>query len=352
MNNVIQKNFNSSLNMNKIFVTINKLTPLFILFASTLLVHFSYTTGKLLGIAINSRLDIGFYNFSVSVKSLFMNGLYFVVLLPCVLWIEIAYAGYKDSSLYKLLVKPNRSNFIDLLMFIFYVIRFSKILTLLFTVGFIYFFEKYLSQVYDKENNFFNHFIGENSPIIAIFAYLLVWWFFDYCNHWLLHTKILWPIHRLHHSADNMTVLTAFRTHPTTAIIDPFTKTIPMLLLGVPADMVVVCVYVNSVYQLLAHSNIKSDWGWFGRWVILSPMHHRLHHSVNYNEYGKNIGVVAIWDHLFGTYMEPPKEEIILGNKLRRYRESNIIKILWVDFIDSLVVIRKSFFKYLKPARI
>ena len=282
-------------NINKYFVTINKLAPLFILFATALLVHFSYTTGKLLGVDINSRLDLGFYNLSVSVKSLFMNGIYFAVLLPCVLWVEIAYAGYKDSSLSKF-IKPNHSNIIDILLFIFYVIRFSKVLTLIFTVGFVYFFEKYLPQIYNPENNFFNHFIGADNQLLAVFFYLLVWWFFDYWNHRLLHAKVFCPIHRLHHSAVNMTVLTAFRTHPTSAILDPFTKIIPMMLLGVPADMFVVCVYVNSIYQLLVHSNIRSDWGWFGKWVVLSPMHHRLHHSVHYNEYGI-IYSALIWSH-------------------------------------------------------
>ncbi len=54
---------------------------------------------------------------------------------------------------------------------------------------------------------------------------------------------------------------------------------------------------VNQFYQLLVHTNVTWTWGWFGRWVLISPAAHRLHHSTNPEHYGKNLSVLTIAHH-------------------------------------------------------
>jgi sterol desaturase/sphingolipid hydroxylase (fatty acid hydroxylase superfamily) len=52
----------------------------------------------------------------------------------------------------------------------------------------------------------------------------------------------------------------------------------------------------------LIHSRIDSNWGWFGRWVIQSPNHHRRHHKLDMSELTGHFAMAPIWDHLFGTW--------------------------------------------------
>ena len=50
---------------------------------------------------------------------------------------------------------------------------------------------------------------------------------------------------------------------------------------------------------------IAAHWGWFGRWVVISPAAHRIHHSNRPEHYNRNFSnFLTIWDHLFGTWHE------------------------------------------------
>ena len=60
------------------------------------------------------------------------------------------------------------------------------------------------------------------------------------------------------------------------------------------------------VHQLVLHSSIKSDWGFIGRYIFVSPSAHRIHHSIKREHYGKNFGNTFIfWDRLFKTFIKP-----------------------------------------------
>ncbi len=59
------------------------------------------------------------------------------------------------------------------------------------------------------------------------------------------------------------------------------------------------------------HSNIALP-SWLDRIIrpiFVTPDMHRVHHSVIRNETDSNYGFnLAIWDRIFGTYIEQPKE--------------------------------------------
>ena len=60
---------------------------------------------------------------------------------------------------------------------------------------------------------------------------------------------------------------------------------------------------LTEIHQLVLHSSIKSDWGFIGRYIFVSPSAHRIHHSIKREHYGKNFGNTFIfWDRLFKTY--------------------------------------------------
>jgi sterol desaturase/sphingolipid hydroxylase (fatty acid hydroxylase superfamily) len=62
---------------------------------------------------------------------------------------------------------------------------------------------------------------------------------------------------------------------------------------------------INSVNQFLVHSNLRANYGWVGRWLIVSPANHRVHHSIQPEHLGKNFSVtLVLWDRVFGTFHE------------------------------------------------
>ena len=57
---------------------------------------------------------------------------------------------------------------------------------------------------------------------------------------------------------------------------------IPMPLLGATPEAMIWVNVVTSVLGFLIHSRMETGFGWVGRYVIQSPLHHRLHHRVGY----------------------------------------------------------------------
>jgi sterol desaturase/sphingolipid hydroxylase (fatty acid hydroxylase superfamily) len=125
--------------------------------------------------------------------------------------------------------------------------------------------------------------------------------FLDYWAHRIGHHEFFWPLHRYHHSAEEFSVLTAERIHPA-GFVGIFLINIPMSVLGAPAEAVV---YVNALTVALGyviHSRIDSDFGWVGRYVIQSPLHHRLHHKLEMDTPTGHFSMAPVWDHLFGGW--------------------------------------------------
>ncbi|MDE8350051.1 MAG: sterol desaturase family protein [Acidocella sp.] len=89
---------------------------------------------------------------------------------------------------------------------------------------------------------------------------------------------------------------------------------------------------IDQIYQLLVHSDVHWDWGWFGRWVLISPTAHRLHHSANPSHYGKNLSVLTIWDRLFGTWYAGDVPVVALGVDQNIYNKSSFVMDCWKDY--------------------
>ena len=107
-----------------------------------------------------------------------------------------------------------------------------------------------------------------------------------------------WRFHALHHSQEEMSILTSFRAHPLVHTSFQLTA-VPLIVLGtggaVPASVLVGYIVLST----LPHANV--NWG-FGplRYVIVSPAYHRLHHDRD-DRRGVNLGtVLVVWDVLAG----------------------------------------------------
>jgi len=127
---------------------------------------------------------------------------------------------------------------------------------------------------------------------------------------WLAHSAdhrfdALWRFHALHHSQEELSVLTSFRAHPLMHTTGFLLASIPVVVL-MPAraiDPVLITPYV--CVGTLQHANLRWTLGPLGR-VLVSPAYHRLHHAADIQD--ANLGVVlTIWDVLAGRARFPSR---------------------------------------------
>ena len=161
--------------------------------------------------------------------------------------------------------------------------------------------------------------------IAARLAYSLLFFlaydFGRFVAHCLLHdVPWLWEFHKVHHSAEVLTPLTAARAHPFDLALMAW---VPALLTGTltwcfhrwvdPGIAFYtflgmhVLVWMFSLVDNLRHCQVWISYGGrLNRWLI-SPAHHQLHHSAEREHWGCNRGFeLAIWDRVYGTLCVPP----------------------------------------------
>jgi sterol desaturase/sphingolipid hydroxylase (fatty acid hydroxylase superfamily) len=129
-----------------------------------------------------------------------------------------------------------------------------------------------------------------------------------YWNHRLLHSKLLWNVHQVHHTVTQMDVLGTSRNTLWTSlvIIYLWIHTLFLYLLTDPTGYLL-GVSLTSALDLWRHSRLLIPantrlFQFLSFWLIL-PHDHAWHHCReihNYN-YGANL---KIWDKLHGTYYE------------------------------------------------
>jgi len=122
----------------------------------------------------------------------------------------------------------------------------------------------------------------------------------DFAN-WLAHyadhrLDALWRFHALHHSQEELSVLTSFRAHPLMHTTGFVLATIPVVALMPARPIAPVLITIYVCIGTLQHANLRWTFGPLGR-VIVSPAYHRLHHARD--NQAVNLGVVlTIWDIL------------------------------------------------------
>ncbi|MBI3792943.1 MAG: sterol desaturase family protein [Gemmatimonadetes bacterium] len=157
-----------------------------------------------------------------------------------------------------------------------------------------------------------------------VVAYLLV---LDFTNYWIHRIEhavpALWAFHQVHHSQDELSIMTTYRNHPLDSwmrsVIGP---TVFMLLFGVSP---VVWLWLGIAWDILLNlSHLEVDWTWGPlRRVFVSPVSHAIHHSVEPRHQNRNFGAnLAVWDYLFGTADAGTARPAAVGLPGWRVRES------------------------------
>ena len=127
-------------------------------------------------------------------------------------------------------------------------------------------------------------------------------WVAHYADHRL---GPLWRFHALHHSQEELSVLTSFRAHPLMHTTGFVLATIPVVALMPTRPVAPVLITIYVCIGTLQHANLRWTFGPVGR-VIVSPAYHRLHHAPDTQHV--NLGVVlTIWDVLAGRARFPSR---------------------------------------------
>jgi sterol desaturase/sphingolipid hydroxylase (fatty acid hydroxylase superfamily) len=119
---------------------------------------------------------------------------------------------------------------------------------------------------------------------------------------------MLWRFHELHHSQEDMNVLTVFRTHPLIHV-SYLVALIPGVVLLANGALSVTVLVLYGGMVAFAHSNTRAGFGPLER-VFVSPNFHRIHHKVD-GPQDVNLGfALTIWDQMFHRAIFPTEETI------------------------------------------
>jgi sterol desaturase/sphingolipid hydroxylase (fatty acid hydroxylase superfamily) len=132
----------------------------------------------------------------------------------------------------------------------------------------------------------------------------------DGCN-WLVHLgdhKLapLWRVHAVHHSQEELSVLTTFRTHPLAHTTSSLLATVPVVALTGQHPVTPVLITGYLVLGALPHANLRWSYGPLGA-LFVSPAYHRLHHRVEGPDDVNLAIVLPLFDVLAGRAVFPAR---------------------------------------------
>ncbi|QUS39268.1 sterol desaturase family protein [Tardiphaga alba] len=154
-----------------------------------------------------------------------------------------------------------------------------------------------------------SHLWPSDWPLIAqVVLAVVIAEFGLYWSHRIAHENLfLWRFHALHHSVIRLWVVNTGRFHVIDTLIKVVLSQGPLYLLDAPLQVFLWVGAVTAITGLLTHCNVETRTALFDP-VFATPKLHRWHHSKTLKEGNSNYGEnVMIWDHVFGTYLNPDK---------------------------------------------
>jgi sterol desaturase/sphingolipid hydroxylase (fatty acid hydroxylase superfamily) len=129
-----------------------------------------------------------------------------------------------------------------------------------------------------------------------------------YLRHRIFHLRPVWAFHSIHHSSEEVDWLSAVRFHPAENIIESAGEILLFLgctLMGFDPMVLSVAGLVIGFYNFFIHSNLRLTFGPL-RYVFVSPVFHRWHHSDAPAAQDKNFAAMfSCLDLMCGTFYMP-----------------------------------------------
>jgi len=227
-----------------------------------------------------------------------VGSLTFLAGIALVIGVEIVVLGYSKSSLYRLL-HPTKSTRADIVWFVVTILGLQSIVIAVSSFG-LTTLGSHLAKAYLG----FRVLSKIEAPVLQGVVYLVVSDFMTYWVHRGRHAfGWWWEFHKHHHSATEFNAITTSRFHPLDGVAIVLSTVVPVQLLGGTYGESLLVLVPFAVHAGLTHSMLPWRWGWFGRYVIYSPVGHRIHHSALPEHKDKNFGALfPVWDWIFGSY--------------------------------------------------
>lgn len=140
--------------------------------------------------------------------------------------------------------------------------------------------------------------------ILLFLATDLLWYWYHRFGHTV---NLFWATHIVHHQSDDFNYTVAARITVFQAIARGlFWCVLPII--GFKAEMITILLLIHGTYPFFTHTQLVGKLGWL-EYIIVTPSHHRVHHSSNPEYLDKNYGdMLIVWDKIFGTYIEETTE--------------------------------------------
>jgi sterol desaturase/sphingolipid hydroxylase (fatty acid hydroxylase superfamily) len=145
-----------------------------------------------------------------------------------------------------------------------------------------------------------------------IYGYV-VWELGHFVYHYLAHkVRVLWCLHATHHAPETINL---FGRHAHFFLETPYADTIRTtvcILSGVSPPLLLIIMFIDDMWGMFVHAGenlIRNGRLGFLNRIILTPSHHRVHHSRNPLYIDTNFcNLLNIWDRVFGTLQDQRKD--------------------------------------------
>jgi sterol desaturase/sphingolipid hydroxylase (fatty acid hydroxylase superfamily) len=143
-------------------------------------------------------------------------------------------------------------------------------------------------------------------PVVAVILGVLLIDLDSYVAHFTFHKiPVLWRIHKVHHSDNELDSTSSFRFHPFEVLLQALWRTVTFVILGISYNSLIVFLTLMIPLLFIQHANIKFP-DWIERTlgtVLVTSTWHKVHHSdeiENTDSHYSNL--FTIWDRIFGTH--------------------------------------------------
>jgi sterol desaturase/sphingolipid hydroxylase (fatty acid hydroxylase superfamily) len=231
-----------------------------------------------------------------------------ILMIAVLMLIELIFLEWERTSIYRVFVQRNASSKIDLAWTIAHFAHLDVVAEAALTLGVAYGLSNAAGSIFDRFG-WMRFEIPIHGSLGGIATFLVFFAFSTFSSYWvhrLQHWRYFWYLHRYHHAATELSLLTGLRSNPVEALVNVLTVPMPVIFLRVDDWTIVAVITLFQALSTLQHSELRWDFGWFGRWIMVSPRMHQIHHSVDAEHQDKNFSVFPLWDHLFGTWYAGP----------------------------------------------
>jgi len=137
------------------------------------------------------------------------------------------------------------------------------------------------------------------AAVVALCDVSIYW-----AHRWSHRNRFLWRFHRVHHTAERLDFLAAYREHPLDNLFTRTVENAPAILLGFPLEVIAGFAMYRGLWAVYIHSNIALEPGPL-RVLLGSPRLHHWHHERTRHASVNFANLSPLMDVLFGTYHDP-----------------------------------------------